>query len=155
MYQIRTWQPADLPWLQWAAANATWESLSAEERAGVAPADVARTAAGQQVEALQASDSLTLVVQAANQPVGYATAVISPDSTTGEMNGLLVAVWVAPEHRRRGLGRTLQQLAEVWMANQGIRKAKLWTGLHNQAFHRMAVSCGYRPEGLIGMKALG
>lgn len=155
MYQIRTWQPADLPWLQWAAANATWESLSAEERAGVTPSHVATAASQQMAEILQAPGNLTLIAQTGGQPIGYASAAISPDSTTGEMNGLVLAVWVAPEHRRRRLGRTLQQLTEIWMANQGIRKAKLWTGLHNQAFHRMATACGYRPEGLIGMKALG
>lgn len=154
MYAIRPVSLSDLPWLESAAAQAAWESLSEAERRTALPGVVAEVAVGQFRSMLLQPETLMLVAQAGMWPVGFILGAIAPDGSTGEPNGLLINLFVAPAHRRRGVGRQLQQALEGLFRQAGIRKAKLWTGLHNQAAVRLAQGAGYRPEGLIGRKEL-
>lgn len=154
VYAIRRGIPADLPWLELASAQAAWESLSERERQTAAPQAVAQIAIGGLRSLLALPGTIALVAHLEGRPVGFLLANVSPDGTTGEANGLLVDLWVAPAHRRRGLAKQLQAVAEEIFRQMGIRKAKLWTGLHNQAAVQLAQKSGYQPEGLIGGKAI-
>ena len=154
MYSFRFVHPSDLPWLTQAAGYGSWESLSPEELRQAAWPTVA-SIAGQQVEStLTQPGGLGLVATAGYLPVGYILASPGPDSSTDEMTGHLVSLWVAPEHRRRGLGTALLSMAERWFLQQGIRKMKLLSGVHNRTAVRLAERAGYKPEGLIGIKPL-
>lgn len=155
MYTFRMVQPWDRPWLEQAAVSAAWESLSADERAGAAPGTVAHLAQ-QQLHSVLGGDpgAFGIVAQVGTVPVGFVLAMAGPDTSTGEVHGHLLSVWVAPQHRRRGLARQLREGAELLFGQLGLRKVKLWTGLHNQAAVRLAQGAGYVPEGLIGMKKL-
>jgi ribosomal protein S18 acetylase RimI-like enzyme len=155
MYWYRMWHHQDLPWLDQAAARAAWESLSDEERQGAAWATVAQSAIGQVQQAIGMPGwGLGIIAFQNNRPVGFVAGSLGPDTTTDEIHGHIVALWVEPEHRRRGLGRYLRSLAEEHFARTGVRKVKIWTGLHNQPFVALAKAGGYEPEGLIGMKDL-
>lgn len=154
MYSFRFVHPSDLPWLAQAASFGSWESLSPEEMRHAAWPTVAYMA-GQQVEStLTQHGGLGLVATAWHRPVGYVLAAPGPDSSTDEITGHLFSLWVAPEHRRRGVGTALLSLAENWFLQQGIRKVKLLSGVHNRTAVRLAERAGYKPEGLIGIKPL-
>jgi ribosomal protein S18 acetylase RimI-like enzyme len=154
MYGFRMWHPQDLPWLDRVAAAAAWESLSADERGSAQPGLIAQTAQQQLREVLGSGSGLGIIACAGYQPVGFVLGALGPDTTTDEVHGLIIYVWTAPEHRRRGLGRQMSELAEQHFAVTGARKVKIWTGLHNQPAVAMAKAAGYEPEGLLGMKDL-
>jgi GNAT superfamily N-acetyltransferase len=161
VYLYRQWQPADLPWLERAMAVGAWESLSSEERAETHLLTVAGRAAQQLREVLGSGWGTAIVattrpgyLTATVQPAGFVLLALGPDGTTDELNGHVIALWVDPRHRRRGLGRQLATWAEQVCEQCGIRKVKLWTGAHNTPGLALALQAGYQPEGLIGMKAL-
>lgn len=151
---FRLWQPQDAPWIDQATTAAALESLSPQERAAVPPQTVAARAISQWRTAAGSPVGAVVLATAAQVPVGCIVISAAPDSTTGEPNGHLLSIWVAPAWRRRGVGRGLKHVAERLFWQRGIRKVKLWTGLHNQPALRLATQAGYRPEGLIGMKHL-
>ncbi|MDB4897741.1 MAG: putative acetyltransferase [Firmicutes bacterium] len=154
MYSYRIWQPDDLPWLFHAAAAGAWESASDEERAAAAPQLIASGAQQLLQSVLSAGTGTAIIATAQGGPVGFVLFAVGPDSTTDEPNGYLMSGWVDPQHRRRGIFRQLHALAERILAQIGIRKAKICTGLHNQAVVNLARQAGYAPEGLIGIKEL-
>lgn len=154
MYLYRFGHPSDLSWLDQAVAAGAWESLSPEQRMLVPPAVAARQGQMQLRQALSTPGSALLVAQSGRQPVGYGLVTIGPDSSTDEPTGHLIDLWVQPAHRRRRVGSGLMSHAERWVAGQGCRKMKLWSGLHNQAVVSLAEKQGYEPAGLIGVKDL-
>jgi len=154
VYTFRFAHPSDLPWLDWATLFSTGESLSPEERRHAVPGTVAHMAREQLRGVLGDPGAAAIVATFSNQPVGFLLAGLNQDSTTEEMNGLLLSLWVHPAHRRRGVGAALLRLGENLFLQRGLRKVKLIAGLHNQAAVHMASRAGYAPEGLIGIKSL-
>ncbi|MBY6275725.1 GNAT family N-acetyltransferase [Symbiobacterium thermophilum] len=154
MYQYRHGHAGDLPWLLQAAAAAAWESLDPEERARVHPLEAAQRAALQCQQVLAAPGSVLLVAQHGAAPVGYLLLALAQDGSTEEPTALLIDLWVHPAHRRRGVGSALLAAAERGVAALGLRKIKLWTGLHHTPVVEFALSRGFVPAGLIGVKDL-
>lgn len=154
MYSFRFAQPSDLPWLTQAMVHSAFETLLPEERRQAAPQAVADQARLQLQGTLSTPAGVAIIATAWNQPAGFLLATFNPDSTTGEMNGTLLSLWVAPPHRRRGVGTTLLRLGEDLFVRNGLRKMKLIAGLHNPEGVRLANRAGYAPEGLIGIKSL-
>ena len=66
----------------------------------------------------------------------------------------MIDLWVHPAHRRRGVGSALLAAAAAGVAALGLRKLKLWTGLHHRPVVEFALSRGFEPAGLIGVKDL-
>lgn len=154
MFTYRMWQASDLPWLMQAAAVAAWESLSDAERAGAQATVVAQHAHQQVEQALSGTHGTAIIAQVGQQPVGFALIAMGPDTTTDEMHGYILSLWVAPQHRRKGAARQLQSLSEGLFAQMGLRKVKVVVDLHNRPWTGLAQRQGYLPEGLIGMKVL-
>jgi ribosomal protein S18 acetylase RimI-like enzyme len=154
MYLYRAGQAPDLPWLDQAVAAGAWESLSPEQRLAIPPALAARQGQTQLRQVLASPESALLIAQAGRWPVGYMLLAIAPDSSTEEPTSHLIDLWVHPQHRRRGVGTALLQLGERWSAARGLRKLKLWSGLHNQPVVFFAQKNGFDPAGLIGVKDL-
>jgi ribosomal protein S18 acetylase RimI-like enzyme len=154
MYQVRFAHQSDLPWMDQAVAAGAWESLAPEERPLVHPLAAAQHGQSQLRWVLSTPGSIALVAQAGARPVGYLLLSIGPDSSTEEPTAHLIDLWIDPHHRRRGVGTGLLTQAERWIAAQGLRKVKLWTGLHNQAVVAFAEKHGFSPAGLIGVKDL-
>lgn len=154
MYQYRFGHPSDLPWLDQAVAAGAWESLSPEQRMAVSPAVAAHQGRTQLRQVVGSPGSVTLIAQTAGRPVGYLLVAVGPDSSTDEPTAHLFDFWIDPQHRRRGVGTALLHLAERWTAGHGLRKLKLWSGLHNQAVVAFAQQRGFSPAGLIGVKDL-
>lgn len=154
MYTYRMWQPMDYPWLVRATVEASWESLSPEEQRSSTPQTVTYVAQMMLHSVLATPRGFAILAEADGAPVGFVLGAIGPDGTTSELHGHLVVVWVASAHRRKGVATHLQSLAEGIFRQAGVRKMKIWIGLHNQAFVALAKKTGYQPEGLIGRKAL-
>ncbi|HWI53082.1 MAG TPA: GNAT family N-acetyltransferase [Symbiobacteriaceae bacterium] len=154
MYSFRYVHPTDLSWLGQATVLSAHESLTPEERHRANPQAVAQLAWQELQHVLGDPGGMAIMATAWNQPVGFLLAAVNPDSSTDEMNGALLSLWVAPAHRRRGLGKTLLRLGEDLCLRSGLRKMKIVAGLHNQAAVHMARRAGYAPEGLIGIKSL-
>lgn len=154
MYRTRFWHQSDLFWLQQATSASALETLDPDQR----QADISATAAARAVERLQTAlftpGGTALIVTVGPEPVAYAVLAIAPDTTTGEMQGLVIDLWVAPAHRRRGIARSLQRSAESLFAQHGIFKLKFWTSAGNQPALALAHQSGYQIEGLINEKPL-
>jgi GNAT superfamily N-acetyltransferase len=151
--RIRPAAAQDRPVLRAGAVESAWESLSPAERAALRPGVLPHYVESLlQMLAAQPAQSVVLVAELGGESAGHLLAAIAPDSSTGEPQGMLFDLFVPPHLRRRGIGRQLQASGEQILAARGLRKIKMWTGLHNQGAVRMATACGFQPEGLIGLK---
>lgn len=153
MIRVRPATPRDMPLIGSWAPHSAWETLSQAEKASIAPEAVAAYAHGLLATvASMPQMAVLLIAERLGQPVGYILGGVGPDSTTGEPHGFLLDVFVVPPARRQGVGRTLQQAAEHCFSAMGLRKLKMWSGVHNEAAVQMATEAGFQPEGLIGVK---
>ncbi|MDF2627141.1 MAG: putative acetyltransferase [Symbiobacteriaceae bacterium] len=154
MYSFRFVHQLDLPWLDQACVAGAFESLTPEEHGQAEPEMVANLARQQMQGVMSDPGGVVIVATLWNQPVGFLTAALNQDSSTDEINAVLLSLWVAPTHRRRGVGRALLSLGEDHFLRQGVRKMKVIAAIHNQGAVRLAQRAGYHPEGLIGLKSL-
>jgi RimJ/RimL family protein N-acetyltransferase len=109
----------------------------AEERDGIAaepPFDVDRAAAGWDVER-------TFVAEAAGEIVGDLY-VIESGFGFGE-----IAMMVAADWRRRGVGTALLEAAIDWARARGLHKLTLSVFPHNEAAIALYRKCGFVEEG--------
>jgi ribosomal protein S18 acetylase RimI-like enzyme len=89
--------------------------------------------------------------------------LVATDATTDEWRAMtvcffeedqpeiahVVAVWVAPEARRRGLARTLLDGVLDWARNRGARTAQLWVNESNQGALALYLGAGFTPSGVV------
>jgi ribosomal protein S18 acetylase RimI-like enzyme len=59
----------------------------------------------------------------------------------------VVSVWVAPEARRRGVARALQDTARDWARSRGCREQRLWVTHTNVAARTLYQAAGFTPTG--------
>jgi GNAT superfamily N-acetyltransferase len=59
----------------------------------------------------------------------------------------LVAMWVAPEARGRGLGAVLVEHVAAWARHRGHQTLKLWVTVTNPGAVRLYESTGFVPVG--------
>lgn len=59
----------------------------------------------------------------------------------------VVSVWVAPEARRRGVGRRLQAAAYAWAVFRGAREQRLWVTATNEAARNLYLAEGFTLTG--------
>jgi ribosomal protein S18 acetylase RimI-like enzyme len=154
VYWYRTWKSTDLPWLERAHMASTWEDMTHEERQICPPVNIQQQAKMSIQFHISQPSSTAFIALLGHEPVGFALPTIGPDATTDELNGHLMDLWVAPAHRRRGIGRHLHHLVEAFFTQKGIRKVKVLANLENQGGVRFAETVGFQPEGMIGVKRL-
>jgi len=65
---------------------------------------------------------------------------------TPEPHGFIFDVWVAPEHRGKGIGKYLVQWAADWAKGKGFRKIKLEVSEGNVRARHVYESLGFRRE---------
>jgi len=74
------------------------------------------------------------------EPVGLVVGFVDQsDSGTVE----LVAMWVAPASRCRGVGEVLLRAVETWACEAGARRLHLWVTESNLAARRLYERCGF------------
>lgn len=154
MHGYRIWHPTDLHWLDQAAGAAAWESLSPAEQAEALPAEIVQRGQLRLRETLSSPWGTAILAQSNTEPAGFALLAVTADATTDEPGGVLMDLWVAPQHRRRGLGTGLQSQAEGLFTRLGLRKLKLITGMHSLPALQFSARHGYRAEGVLATKDL-
>ncbi len=73
---------------------------------------------------------------------------------SGDRHAHIFLLYVAPAHRRRGIGRALMQQAEVWARAQGDRQIGLQVFQSNQAALQLYRSLGFETQSLWMAKPL-
>jgi GNAT superfamily N-acetyltransferase len=109
-----------------------------------------RTAAWRQL--LKAGDSLTLVHEEEGLITGWINAGAARDADIADSDEIR-AIYVAPAHWRRGIGRQLMQRAEAVMLP--ARDLSLWVLRDNDAALRFYAAMQYHPDGNEKMIARG
>ncbi len=74
------------------------------------------------------------------------------DQVAGDRHAHIFLLYVAPDHRRLGLGRTLMGQAEDWAQARGDRKISLQVFNHNVPALSLYESLGYQPQSLALVK---
>jgi ribosomal protein S18 acetylase RimI-like enzyme len=69
--------------------------------------------------------------------------------------GFVYDLWVAPEHRQKGVARFLLREAERWAKTRGYRKMKLEVAVTNRPARDLYESAGYRVERMYMGKPAG
>jgi GNAT superfamily N-acetyltransferase len=64
--------------------------------------------------------------------------------------GYLISMWVAPEHRRRGIGSALAGAVVQWARTGGLRRVFLDVGERNVPAIALYAHQGFVPDGAIG-----
>jgi ribosomal protein S18 acetylase RimI-like enzyme len=65
---------------------------------------------------------------------------------TGETDGYVGELAVAPQAARRGIGRALMAAAEAWARDRGLRYLTLHTGMANTTARRFYAALGFQEE---------
>lgn len=74
---------------------------------------------------------------------------------TPEPHGFIYDVWVAPEHRGKGVGKGLVSWAADWAKSKGYHKIKLEVADSNARARHVYEELGFRPERHYMGKVLG
>ena len=91
-------------------------------------------------------DSAVFVADAAGDVIGRLSLTRGRHPATAHVAAL--AVLVARERRRQGVGRALMEAAEAWAREVGLSKLELSVFAHNASAIRLYERLGYRREGL-------
>lgn len=110
-----------------------------------------RTSPGQMCKRLEAilhdEGYNTLVAWADERIVGFIGTRLGPLYESDDHYGQIMALAVATDHRRRGVGRTLMQTAESILAERGARVLVVASGNHRADAHAFYENQGYTFSG--------
>ncbi|HEY9865690.1 MAG TPA: GNAT family N-acetyltransferase [Candidatus Obscuribacterales bacterium] len=76
------------------------------------------------------------------------------DLADGQRTAHVFLLYVAPEHRKRGIGSALMVHAELWATGRGDRKISLQVFTNNQPALNLYQKLGYQPQSLLMQKIL-
>ena len=76
------------------------------------------------------------------------------DLADGERTAHVFLLYVAPEHRKRGIGSALMAHAQRWATGRGDRKMSLQVFTNNQPALNLYQKLGYQPQSLLMQKIL-
>ncbi len=92
---------------------------------------------------------LIVLAMAGERPVGYGLAfdvVEHPFMPEWQRSGYITQLYVAPEHRRRGLGQRLVEFIFEWMASRGLEKVMLNVMVDEPPASRFWQKQGFSPH---------
>jgi len=91
-----------------------------------------------------------LVVEFGDEVVGFCS--VGP---SGETEGEVYAIYLAPEVFRRGFGRELLEASEIRLATAGFEEAILWVVEANQRARSFYEAVGWKPDGALKLEEIG
>jgi ribosomal protein S18 acetylase RimI-like enzyme len=89
-----------------------------------------------------------------SEPVACLWVGISIDQLQGDRHAHIFLLYVAPSHRRQGIGKVLMQQAETWAQERGDRQIGLQVFASNQPALALYRSLGYETQSLWMVKKL-
>lgn len=88
------------------------------------------------------------------EPVGCLWLGNAVDQVKGDRHAHIFVLYVAPEHRRRGLGSALMEYAENWARERGDRQMGLQVFLNNPPALNLYQKLGYQSHSVWMLKSL-
>jgi ribosomal protein S18 acetylase RimI-like enzyme len=92
---------------------------------------------------LHDDDYHTLVAHEGGRVVGFVGTRVGPLYEDDGRYGQIMALAVAPNYQRRGVGRMLVRAAESALADAGARVVVVTSGDHRAGAHAFYENCGY------------
>ena len=89
-----------------------------------------------------------------NSPVACLWAGNATDQITGDRIAHIFLLYVAPEHRRRGIATALIGLVETWAIDKGLRAISLQVFQTNSSALNLYNQLGYQTQSLSVVKSL-
>ncbi|HEY3367246.1 MAG TPA: GNAT family N-acetyltransferase [Symbiobacteriaceae bacterium] len=154
MALVRFWQSSDLPYLLHMAAVTAWEIMPPDDRLATTFATVAKNAQNNVTAVLGSPGGTAVVADVGGVPVGYLLVGIQAHDRTGQPQGYMADIYVAPEFRRAGLSKELHLVAEEYLRSIGITRATNWTHAHNSLGLGAGRRHGYDLWGMMMVKHL-
>ncbi|MEB3358977.1 MAG: GNAT family N-acetyltransferase [Synechococcales bacterium] len=87
-------------------------------------------------------------------PIGCLWMGQGTDQVQGDRHAYIFLLYVAPEHRRCGLGTALMHHAERWATQRGDRQISLQVFCHNQPALALYEKLGYHAQAILMAKPL-
>lgn len=88
------------------------------------------------------------------EPVGCLWLGNAVDQVKGDRHAHIFVLYVAPEHRRRGVGSALMEYAENWARERGDRQMGLQVFLNNPPALNLYQKLGYQSHSVWMLKSL-
>jgi ribosomal protein S18 acetylase RimI-like enzyme len=145
--QMRRARRADLKAILAATAQTVWDDIPEDERARLVRPEWEKHLRKKIEPFLDASRIESWVAEApAGTLLGYIVVGPGGGFLTPESCGFIFDVWVAPDHRGTGIGKSLVTWAIDWARSRGYRKIKLEVAESNPRARRLYEELGFRPE---------
>ena len=87
-------------------------------------------------------------------PVGCLWLGNAINQVNGDRHAYIFLLYVQPEHRRRGIGSALVEIAETWAIERGDRQIGLQVFADNQPALTLYRKLGYQTQSLLLLKPL-
>lgn len=107
-----------------------------------------------------ANDGALFMAEMAGETIGYVCCYAGHDDDMmiheeTRPHGYVSDIFVAPEHRSRGVGAALLSAAEDYLAGLGFRRVRLSVMAANVTARAVYEKCGYRAYDVLYEKSLG
>ncbi|MGF1498196.1 MAG: GNAT family N-acetyltransferase [Elainellaceae cyanobacterium] len=89
-----------------------------------------------------------------SSPVGCLWLGQGINQAQGDRHTYIFLLYVAPDHRRRGIGTALMDQAEQWARHRGDRQISLQVFCHNQPALALYQKLGYHTQAVLMAKTL-
>ncbi len=154
--RMRRGRRADLKTIWAATVQTVWDDLPEDERARLDRAAWDRDFRRKLTPYVEGGRTETWIAEdAAGAFVGYLLLGEGGGFLTPEAQGFIFDVWVAPEHRGKGIGKYLVSWAADWARSKGYRKIKLEVADSNPRARHIYEELGFRYERHYMGKLLG
>lgn len=151
---IRFWHPRDLPHLLQMAAETAWQITPPADRARSSPELIRQAAHHNLAGCLSSPGGTAVVAEEQGRPVGFLVITLQPSERTNEMQGYFADIYVEPAHRRSGVAKGMQDLADAYLQRLGVKSATNWVHAHNERAQQAAERFGLTPWGVMMSKRI-
>jgi ribosomal protein S18 acetylase RimI-like enzyme len=152
---LREAKDADMPLIRKFTVETGWRSMSASDRKSLNR----KTWSKHMVEVfehfLRNKGSKILVAEDTNRAfLGYVFVGESNNQMTGQTSGFIYDIYVAKQHRDKGIGAKLMKQAEKYCRTKGYTRISLMVSTHNQPAIRLYEKTGFKNEQIFMEKEL-